>query len=82
MNLFQRKTIEQLKALTYPRIKSYFRAEQKRRGQQDLDKCECCGVKPYSDDQRKQFEDWQKYLDFVKAIMKEKEKEYNDVNEL
>jgi hypothetical protein len=72
---FKKKTEKELKALTYARIKAYYKAE---RNRYDADRPFCNECYEYHweyEGQEKEFEAWYKYLMFVYAIMKEKEKD-------
>jgi len=75
MIVVKKKTEDELRALTPARLKSYYRAEQKRLNK-EKPICECCGQVFWKDKTYEEgWKEWHKYVMFVKAIMKTKEKE-------
>lgn len=74
MSKFKRKTEQELNALTMPRLKAYYKAEQKRYNAALPFCCEfCCDIEYSSKEEEQEFNNWHAYVMFVKAIMKTKE---------
>ena len=74
MELFKRKTEDQLKALTHKRIKAYWRAEKNGCDSAMPWCCEFkCDLHWESKEQEQEIEEWNKYLGYIFAIMKTKE---------